>query len=56
MVSRLALICFQTLIELSTEDLIIYKMNAVSVAEQVLFDRNILGIYGKQKLSSFSFL
>ena len=56
MVSRLALICSQNLIVLSTEDLKINKMNAVSVAGQVLFDRNILGIYGKLKLSSFSFL
>ena len=56
MVSRLALICFQNLIELSTKDLIINKMNSVSVAEQVLFDRNILGVSGMQKLNSFSFL
>ena len=56
MVSRLALICFQNLIELSTEDLKINKMNAVSVAGQVLFDHNILSISGMQKLSSFLFL
>ena len=55
MVSRLALICFQNLIELSTKDLIINKMNSVSVAEQVLFDRNILGVYGMQKLNSSNF-
>ena len=55
MVSRLALICFQNLIELSTKCLIINKKNSVSVAGQVLFDRNILGVSGMQKLISFSF-